>query len=97
MPASTDSVVYLRGIHASQADLEIQRLALQARLKEALSLPVMPATSITTTSPVDKVVAMLDGLLQVRSHSSAHTQVGCITSAARLQPRVAQLIGLHVQ
>lgn len=48
-----------------QAGLEMERSALQARLEEALSLDMMPRTSISTASPVDNVLSMLDGLLKV--------------------------------
>ena len=38
---------------------------LQARLEEALMLPAHPSDGINIASPVDNVVSLFDGLLQV--------------------------------
>ena len=48
-----------------QAGLEAERIALQERLEEALQLPALPPPVLTTTSPLDRVITLLDSLLQV--------------------------------
>ena len=52
-----------------KAALERERLELQARLKGALQLHMAPTTHLDTASPIDRTVALLDGLLEVRGCS----------------------------
>ena len=49
-----------------KAALERERLELQAQLKDALQLHMAPTTKLDTTSPIDRTIALLDGLLEVR-------------------------------
>ena len=48
-----------------QAALEAERLALQARLKDALKPRMSLKTTLDTASPIDKAVTLLDGFLEV--------------------------------
>ena len=61
-----------------QASLEAERLALQARLKDALQLHMAPRTQLDTSSPIDRTVTLLDGLLEV--HTSWATPPACYHS-----------------
>ena len=55
-----------------QAGLEAERIALQERLEEALQLPALPPPALTTTSPLDRVITLLDSLLQVWGRFHCH-------------------------
>lgn len=60
-----------------QAALEAERLALKARLKDALRLHMTPCTRLDTSSPIDHTVFILDGLLEVRTHPSSTLLIPC--------------------
>lgn len=50
-----------------QASLESERTHLRQRLKEALQLHMMPKVALSTTSPIDLTIQLLDELLEVCS------------------------------
>ena len=49
----------------AQAVLEAERSTLQAKLKDALKLHMVPRTQVDTSSPIDQAVNLLDDLLEV--------------------------------
>lgn len=69
-----------------QAALETERLALQARLKDALQVHMAPRTSLDTSSPIDRTVTLLEGLLEVRMPARA----GLKLAALRVKQSVKQ-------
>ena len=48
-----------------QASLDEERKHLRSQLKEALQLHLLPHVALTTTSPIDLTVSLLDTLLEV--------------------------------
>ena len=49
----------------TQASLDEERRHLRARLKEAMQLHMLPHVAVSTASPIDLTVSLLDTLLEV--------------------------------